>query len=71
MFKKKDKKPRIAFREQRNGVREYYVQVWASYPSGSMWSQESKTTRDIEEAKRLLKKITDEEIIGHGVLSIT
>jgi hypothetical protein len=64
----KDKTPRIAFREQRNGVRRYYVEVWASYDTGSMWSQDSIETTDIEEAKKLLQEIRDKEIVACGVL---
>ena len=65
---KKDRKPRIAYREQRNGVRKYYVEVWACYESGCMWSQDSKETENLEEAKKALKEITDKEVVGYGVL---
>jgi len=69
IFKKKDRKPRIAFREQRNGVRRYYVEVWSCYESGCMYSQDSVETTSLEEAQELLKKISDKEIIGYGVIS--
>jgi hypothetical protein len=69
IFKREDKTPRSAFREQRNGVKIYYVEVWASYESGSMWSQESKVTTDLEEAKKLLQEIRDKEIVACGVLT--
>ncbi len=66
---KKDRKPRIAYREQRNGVKKYYVEVWSCYEGGCMWSQDSKETEDLEEAKEMLKQITDKEIILYGVLA--
>ena len=67
---KKDKTPRIAYREQRDGTRRYYVEVWACYESGCMWSQDSRETTDLEEAKTMLKEISDKEIIGYGVISL-
>lgn len=69
IFKKEEKTPRLAYKEQRNGVRIYYVQVWACYESGCMWSQDSKETTDIAEANTMLKEIRDKEIVSHGVLS--
>jgi protocatechuate 3,4-dioxygenase beta subunit len=64
----KDHKPRIAFNEQRNGVRHYYVEVWACYESGCMYSKESETTTSLPKAQKMLKKITDEEFIKSGVI---
>lgn len=70
LFKKKDRKPRIAYDEQRNGVKHYYVETWNCYGiAGCMWSQNSKKTTDIKEAKKILKDITDEEIVKYGHLS--
>ena len=66
---KKDRKPRIAYREQRNGVRKYYVEVWACYESGCMWSQYSKETEDIKEAEKMLREISDKEIVNYGILT--
>lgn len=65
-FFSKDKKPRIAFREQRNGVKKYYVEVWACYESGCMWSQDSEETESMAEAREMLKQISDKEIVGYG-----
>lgn len=62
------KKPRIAFREQRNGVKHYYVEVWACYESGCMWSQGSKETTSLKTAHKYLKEITDKEIVSYGVI---
>ncbi|MDD5077198.1 MAG: hypothetical protein PHS18_08915 [Sphaerochaetaceae bacterium] len=66
---KKDRKPRIAYREQRNGVRKYYVEVWACYESGCIWSQDSKETEDIKEAEKMLREISDKEIVNYGILT--
>ena len=66
---KKDRKPRIAYREQRNGVRKYYVEVWACYECGCMWSQDSKETEDIKEAEKMLREISDKEIVNYGILT--
>ena len=68
MFWKKDHLPRIAFREQRNGVRRYFVEVWACYESGCMYSQDTKEYELLEDAKKELKRITDEEIVRCGVI---
>ncbi len=66
---KKDRKPRIAYREQRNGVRKYYVEVWACYEGGCMWSQDSKETEDIKEAEKMLREISDKEIVNYGIIT--
>lgn len=66
---RKDRKPRIAYRLQRDGTRIYFVEVWACYESGCMWSQDSKETTSLKTAHKYLKEITDKEIIGHYVLT--
>lgn len=68
IFKREDKKPRIAYRLQRDGTKVYYVERWCLYPDGYMWSQDSPETKSLSQAKRYLKKITDEEIVGWGVV---
>ncbi len=68
IFTRKDRKPRIAYREQCNGTKNYYVEVWACYESGCMWSQDSPETTDIKKAQKMLKEITDKEIVRYGVL---
>ena len=67
-FFKKNRRPRIAYKEQRNGVRLYYIETWQCYTSGCMWSQDSEETEDLEEAKKMLIEITDKEIIKYGVI---
>ena len=68
IFKRKDREPRIAYRLQRDGAKLYYVEVWACYESGCMWSQDSKETKSLKTAQKLLKEISDKEIIGYGVV---
>lgn len=68
IFKKKDKKPRIAYIEQRNGTRRYYVEVWSYYGFGWGWMQVSKETEDLEEAKKMSKEIYDKDIVASGIL---
>lgn len=67
-FFKREHKPRIAYREQRNGVRRYYIQTYNCYESGCMWSQNSKETEDLKEAERMLKEFCDKEIIKCGII---
>lgn len=71
IFRKKERRPRIAYREQRDGTRHYYIEVWACYESGCMYSQKTETTKSLEKAQRWLKTITDTEIINHGVINET
>ena len=66
--KLKNRKPRLAFREQRNGIKRYFVEVWACYESGCMWSQESREIENFEDAKKVLKEISDKKIIGYGII---
>ena len=66
MFWKKDRLPRIAYREQRNGVRKYFVEVWASYETGNYYSQDSAEFDSLEDAQKTLKNITDREIVKCG-----
>ena len=67
-FTREDKKPRIAFREQANGVKQYYVEVWACYESGYMWSQDSKITLSLEDAERELQQRLNTQIVETGFL---
>jgi hypothetical protein len=69
IFKYKDKKPRIAFREQRDGTRHYFVETWKCYESGCSYFQESEETTSIEKAEKMLEKITNKEIVGYGIVS--
>ena len=62
IFSKKDRKPRIAYKLLRDGTRLYFVEVWACYESGCMWSQSSVRTTSIKTARKLLKEISDKEI---------
>lgn len=68
IFSRKDRKPRIAYREQRNGVKHYYVETWECYPDGCDYYQDSRETTSLKKAEQMLKKITDEEIIGRGII---
>lgn len=68
IFTKKEHLPRIAYRQQRDGTKIYFVEVWSCYESGCQYSQESKETKLLNVAKAYLKKISDEEIVKMGVL---
>lgn len=65
-FKKKE--PRIAFEQRRDGGVTYFVETWKCYESGCMWSQESKRTDDLDEAKKMLEEIRNKEIVRRGAL---
>lgn len=68
MFGKKDRTPRIAYRKQRDGTKIYYVETWKCYESGCMWGQESPETKSLPKAQKMLKEISDKEIVGWGTL---
>lgn len=68
LFTRKDRKPRIAYRLQRDGTKIYYVERWCTYESGSYYSQDSKETTSLKKAEQYLKEITDKEIVGWGVI---
>lgn len=68
IFKFRDKKPRIAFREQRDGTRHYFVETYKIYESGGGYYQDSPETRSLKKAKKMLEDITNKEIVSHGVL---
>lgn len=67
-FLKRDKKPRIAFRQQRDGTRKYFVESWHCYESGCFYGQESKEVDTLEEAQALLQEISDKEVVSYGVV---
>lgn len=69
LFSKRDRLPRIAYREQRNGVKHYYVESWKCYESGCYYLQDSAETTSYEKAQKMLKEITDKEIVKYGVIS--
>lgn len=62
-FKKKEKKPRIAYREQRDGTKIYFVETWQCYPNGCFYSQNSKETTNLGEARKMLKQLSEREIV--------
>ncbi len=67
-FFNKDRKPRIAYREQRNGVKQYFIEVWGDDGAGSRFMQDSKLTESLEEAEKMLKEISDKEIVEGGII---
>ena len=68
-FLKKDRPPRIAYRETRDGTRYYYVEKYTTWDGlGYCYSQESKETTNILEAQEMLEAIKAKETIKHGVL---
>jgi hypothetical protein len=69
IFSKKDRKPRLAYRLQRDGTKIYFVESWQCYESGCMWSQNSQETKSLKTAQKYLKEITDKEIVGQYVLT--
>ena len=69
-FFKKNRPPRIAFRETRDGTRYYRVEVWSTYDGlDYYYAQESKEVTSLEEAQELLKEITNKETVNHGVIN--
>jgi len=69
IFKRKEKEPRIAFREQRDGIRRYFVEIYDTYDGlDYYYMQNSSETTDIVEAEKMLKEITDKQIIRYGVI---
>ena len=69
-FLKRDRPPRIAFRETRDGTKYYYVEKWGTYDGlDYYYMQESKETTNILEATKMLDEIRAKETIGHGVLN--
>lgn len=68
-FLKRDRPPRIAYRETRDGTRYYYVEKWGTYDClDYFYMQESKETTDILEATKMLDEIKSKETVGYGVL---
>jgi hypothetical protein len=69
LFKKQDRPPRIAYREQRDGTKNYYVEVWGTYDClDYYYMQDSKETTSLEEAQKMLQEIANKEIVRHGIV---
>ena len=68
IFKKKERKPRIAFREQRDGKRRYFIESYGCFGMDCFYSQNSKEVETLDEAQQLLRDITDKEIVNIGTI---
>ncbi len=64
----KEHEPRLAFRTRRNGTTEYCVETWQCYEYGCFYSSKTEWVEDRKLAEKMLKDITDQEIISWGVV---
>ena len=64
----KNKESRIVYMQQRDGTKLYYVERWGVFAYNRCWFQDSKETTSLKEARKMLKKIRDKEIVGYGII---